>query len=64
MRLLITDQNILVDVRLKLSKIIKDLVKVIVTGHRSLTHFQSIPTFNDPKEGGFGKLCRKRRKCW
>ena len=29
-----------------------------------LTHYHTIPTFNDPKEEGFGKHCGKRRKCW
>ena len=28
-----------------------------------LTLYQTILTFNDPKEEGFGKHCRKRRKC-
>ena len=26
--------------------------------------YHTIPTFNDPKEEGFGKHCGKRRKCW
>ena len=30
----------------------------------SLILYHTIPTFNDFKEGGFGKHCRKRRKCW
>ena len=29
-----------------------------------LTHYHTIPTFNDPKVEGFGKHCGKRRKCW
>ena len=29
-----------------------------------LTLYHTIPTFNDPKEEGFGKHCGKRRKCW
>ena len=29
-----------------------------------LTLYHTIPTFNDPKEDGFGKHCGKRRKCW
>ena len=24
----------------------------------------TLPTFNDPKEDGFGKHCGKKRKCW
>ena len=26
--------------------------------------FTIVLTFNDPKKEGFGKHCRKRRKCW
>ena len=29
-----------------------------------LTLYHTIPTFNDPREEGFGKHCGKRRKCW
>ena len=29
-----------------------------------LTLYHTIPTYNDPKEEGFGKHCGKRRKCW
>ena len=29
-----------------------------------LTLYHKIPTFNNPNEEGFGKLCGKRRKCW
>ena len=29
-----------------------------------LTLYHAIPTFNDPKEEGFGKHCGKGRKCW
>ena len=28
------------------------------------THYHTIPTYNDSEEGGFGKHCGKRRKCW
>ena len=30
----------------------------------TLTLYHTIPTFNDPKEEGFGKHCGERRKCW
>ena len=26
--------------------------------------YHTVLTFNNPKEEGFGKNCRKRRKCW
>ena len=29
-----------------------------------LTHLPHNPTFNNPKEEGFGKHCGKRRKSW
>ena len=29
-----------------------------------LNLYHTIPTFNDPKEQGFEKHYRKRRKCW
>ena len=29
-----------------------------------LTVYQTIPTFNDPQQGGFCKALGKRRKCW
>ena len=29
-----------------------------------LTLYHTIPTVDDPNEGGFRKHCRKRRKCW
>ena len=31
---------------------------------QGLTLYHTILTFNDLKEGGFGKQCGKRRKCW
>ena len=30
---------------------------------QKFTLYHTIPTFNDPKEEGFGKQCGKRRKC-
>ena len=30
----------------------------------SLALYDTIPTFNNPKNEGFGKQCGKRRKCW
>ena len=49
------------------SEWLNDMVKPIkyyVSIKCLLTLYQTILTFNDPKEEGFGKHCRKRRKCW
>ena len=44
-------------------------LNIVIAWHQHLCRcllalYHRIPTFNDPKEEGFGKHCRKRRKCW
>ena len=48
------------------SKIIKFQVRAVADDNLNvwLTLYHSIPTFNDPKEEGFGKHCVKMGKCW
>ena len=39
-------------------------IGLILSFGKELTLYHTIPTFDNPKEGGFGKHCGKRRKCW
>ena len=40
------------------------VIWIVKTWACTLTLYHTIPTFNNPKEEGFGKHCGKSRKCW
>ena len=60
----IIHQPVSLAVERKLSSLLSPLLTFHALKTKNLTLYHTIPTFNDPKEEGFGKHRGERRKCW